>query len=86
MRLSEAFKLVSVISERCFAYRVGPEGVVGLLPQCALQVKVLGVVCGLRPRVADVALGVQPLRHLHGVLGAHSFKGLRGGTKAVSYQ
>lgn len=54
------------------AHRVGPVGVVGLLPQRALQVKVLGVVGGLGARVADVALGVEPLGGLHGVLRPHA--------------
>lgn len=54
------------------AHRVGPVGVVGLLPQRALQVKVLGVVGGLSPRVADVALRVEPLGGLHGMLWPHA--------------
>lgn len=54
------------------AHRVSPVGVVGLLPQRPLQVEALGVVGGLGARVADVALRVEPLGGLHGVLRAHS--------------
>lgn len=54
------------------AHRVGPVGVVGLLPQRTFQVKVLGVVGGLGSRVADVALGVEPLSDLHGMLWPHA--------------
>lgn len=56
------------------AHRVGPVGVIGLLPQRALQVKVLRVVGGLSPRIADVALCVEPLSSLHGMLWPHACK------------
>lgn len=45
---------------------------VGLLPERALQVKVLGVVGGLGSWVADVALGVEPFGGLHGMLWPHA--------------
>lgn len=54
------------------AHRVGPVGVIGLLPQEALQVKVLRVVGGLGPWVADVALCIEPLGSLHGMLWPHA--------------
>lgn len=49
-----------------------PHGIVCLLLQRSLQVKVLGVVRRLGSRVANVALCVQALGDLHGVLGSHA--------------
>lgn len=49
-----------------------PHGVVALLLQGPLQVKVFGVVGGLSSRVADVALSVEALSDLHGVLRSHT--------------
>ena len=51
---------------------LSPHGVAGLLEQDFLEVKVLVVVVGLCAGVADVALGVEPLRDLHGVLRPHA--------------
>ena len=51
---------------------LGPHGVAGLLEQDFLEVKVLVVVVGLCAGVADVALGVETLRNLHGVLRPHA--------------
>ena len=51
---------------------LSPDGAVLLHLERAAQVEVLGVVCGLSTRVADVALHVQPLRDLHGVVRPHT--------------
>ncbi len=50
-----------------------PHGIVALLFQRSLQVKVLWVVCRLSAGVANVALCVQALCNLHGVLGTHAW-------------
>lgn len=49
-----------------------PHGAAALLLQRGLQVEVLWVVGCLRTGVADVALDIQALCNLHGVLGTHA--------------
>lgn len=72
MSLSQGLSVGMCRSSAHSPHRVCPVGVVGLLPQTALQVKVLRVVGGFCPGVADIALCIQSLGGLHGVLRSHA--------------
>lgn len=61
-----------VVSLSPQSHLFSPHGVVALLLQCSLQVKVLWVVGCLSTWVTNVALGIQALCDLHGVLRTHA--------------